>query len=92
MSDHDTALAGWTEQSRPAALFRRFAFGSYAQTRAFLDRVAAVQEELGLAPQNISFGTTYVNITIAAANGTLGQAERTLARRISDVAQTGSPA
>ncbi|MCS6811728.1 MAG: 4a-hydroxytetrahydrobiopterin dehydratase [Tepidimonas sp.] len=84
---NDTIAEGWTEQARPPALFRRFAFERYAQTRAFLERVAAVQDELGLAPQNISFGTTYVNVTIAASGeGGLGEAERELARRIAAAA------
>lgn len=83
----DTTPEGWTEQGRPPALFRRFVFSCYADTRAFLDRIAAVQEALGLAPQNISFGTTYVNVTIAAANGALGDAERTLAQRIAAAAE-----
>lgn len=84
--DRNDALDGWSEQSRPPALFRRFAFDSYAQTRVFLDRVAQVQDELGMAPQNISFGTTYVNVTIAASGGALGEPERELARRIAAVA------
>ncbi|TSE22725.1 4a-hydroxytetrahydrobiopterin dehydratase [Tepidimonas aquatica] len=83
----DTTPEGWAEQGRPPALFRRFAFACYADTRAFLERVAAVQEELGLAPQNISFGTTYVNVTIAAADGALGEPERTLAQRIAAAAE-----
>ncbi|TSE19180.1 putative pterin-4-alpha-carbinolamine dehydratase [Tepidimonas alkaliphilus] len=85
MSDH--TIDGWTEQTRPPALFRRFAFERYAQTRAFLDRIAAVQDELGLAPQNISFGTTYVNITIGGEAG-VSDAERELARRITAAAQS----
>ncbi|WP_052231380.1 4a-hydroxytetrahydrobiopterin dehydratase [Tepidimonas taiwanensis] len=84
--DRNDALGEWSEQARPPALFRRFAFDSYAQTRAFLDRVAQVQDELGLAPQNISFGTTYVNVTIAASDGALGEGERELARRIAAAA------
>lgn len=82
----DLAALGWSTQSRPPALFQRFAFASYAQTRTFLDRVADVQEALGRAAQNISFGTTYVNITIAA-EGELGEGEHELARRIAEAAQ-----
>jgi pterin-4a-carbinolamine dehydratase len=82
----DLAALGWTTQSRPPALFQRFAFASYGQTRAFLDRVAEVQDALGRAAQNISFGPTYVNITIAA-EGELGDGEHELARRIAAAAQ-----
>ena len=85
----DTTVEGWTVQARPPALFRRFAFERYADTRAFLDRVAAVQEELGIAPQNISFGTTYVNVTIAGGEAGVGEAERELARRIAAAAAAG---
>ncbi len=92
MSDEQVDLGGWTEQDRPPALFRRFVFASYAQTRAFLDRVAELQEELGVAPQNISFGTTYVNITIAASDGVLGSMERVLAQRIATAAEAGAVA
>lgn len=90
MNETAGVIEGWSEQSRPPSLFRRFAFASYRETRAFLDRVAAVQEELGVAPQNISFGTTYVNVTIAAGDDGLGAAQRELARRINAAAQ-GAP-
>lgn len=87
----DTTVEGWTEQARPPTLFRRFSFERYADTRAFLDRVAAVQETLGVAPQNISFGTTYVNVTIGAGDAGLGEIERELARRIAAAATGTTP-
>ena len=46
-----TPLAdGWQRVERPPSLFRRFTFASYAHTRAFLDRLAALSEETGLYP------------------------------------------
>ncbi len=85
----DTAAgADWREQGKPPTLFKRFAFDSYGQTRAFLDALAALAEETGQHPQNINFGTTYVNITLDAIDGqTLGEAERTFAARIDALAQ-----
>ena len=75
---------GWESRGKPASLFRRFDFQRYGQTRDFLDRVAAVSEEVGLHPQNINFGTTYVNVSIEPGAGAeLGERERTLALRIS---------
>ncbi|CAZ86901.1 putative Pterin-4a-carbinolamine dehydratase [Thiomonas arsenitoxydans] len=83
----DEQTASWREQGKPPMLFKRFAFGSYAQTRAFLDALAALSEETGQHPQNINFGTTYVNITLDAADGaTLGEAERAFAARVNALA------
>ncbi len=73
----------WESRGKPPNLFRRFEFERYSATRAFLDALAALTEEVGLHPQNINFGTTYVNVTLeAAAGGELGEAELLLARRI----------
>lgn len=73
----------WEVRGRPPTLFRRFEFDSYARTRAFLDAVADLSEEIGVHPQNINFGSTYVNITLEAAEGTEpGAAEYAFAARI----------
>lgn len=73
----------WEARGRPPSLFRRFEFERYSATRAFLDGLAALTEEAGVHPQNISFGTTYVNITLEAGEGEgPGEAELTLAARI----------
>ena len=83
----DDTQTGWREQGKPPTLFKRFAFGSYAQTRAFLDALAALSEEAGQHPQNINFGTTYVNITLDAVDGTtMGEAEHAFAARIDALA------
>jgi 4a-hydroxytetrahydrobiopterin dehydratase len=74
---------GWELRGRPPALFRRFEFESYSQTRAFLDALAEVSEEVGVHPQNINFGTTYANITVEAGDGGApGAEEYALAARI----------
>ncbi len=74
---------GWEVRGRPPALFKRFEFERYGQTRVFLDDLAALTEELGVHPQNINFGTTYVNITLESADGgDPGDTELTLAARI----------
>lgn len=77
---------GWQTRGRPPTLFRRFEFAEYRQTRDFLDALAALAEELGLHPQNINFGTTYVNVTLEAVEGgILGEPEYLFAARISDL-------
>jgi pterin-4a-carbinolamine dehydratase len=74
---------GWETRGKPPTLFRRFEFARYSETRDFLDALAAVTEETGVHPQNINFGTTYVNITLEAADGEeLGDREWSLAARI----------
>ena len=55
--------AGWKAVAKPPALFRRYEFASYAETREFLDRLAVLSEETGLFP-DLGFAKTYVNITI----------------------------
>jgi pterin-4a-carbinolamine dehydratase len=74
---------GWEARGSPLALFRRFEFERYGATRDFLDALAALSEETGMHPQNINFGSTYVNITLeGAAGGEPGEPERVLAERI----------
>jgi pterin-4a-carbinolamine dehydratase len=71
-------------------LFRRFAFARYAQTRAFLDALSALSEEVQRHPQNINFGTTYVNVTIGAADGdALSAEDEQFAARIAALAGRG---
>ncbi|MHB1530305.1 MAG: hypothetical protein ACYCXT_12945 [Acidiferrobacteraceae bacterium] len=52
-------------QERLPTLNWRFEFGSYAQTRHFLDQMADLSKREGFYP-NVSFGKTYVNISIDA--------------------------
>jgi pterin-4a-carbinolamine dehydratase len=81
---------GWEARGKPPTLFRRFAFERYADTRAFLDALAALSEETGIHPQNINFGSTYVNITLEAADGVgLTEADQALAARINALSAQG---
>jgi len=80
---------GWEMRGKPPTLFRRFEFARYGETRDFLDALAALTEEIGVHPQNINFGTTYVNITLEPADGAqLSEAEHALAVRISGLHKT----
>lgn len=84
-------VESWREQGKPPTLHKRFVFGSYGQTRRFLDALAELSEQSGLHPQNINFGTTYVNITLDANDGqVLGEAERNFALQIDALVQAGS--
>jgi len=58
----------WEKRAKPPMLSRRFAFAGYAQTRRFLDALAAWSEAQGVHPHNISFGPAYVNVTIEGRN------------------------
>ncbi|MFM7265712.1 MAG: 4a-hydroxytetrahydrobiopterin dehydratase [Cyanobium sp.] len=53
----------WTPRSRPERLERRLEFANYETTRLFLERLEAVCEQQSRYP-DISFGRTYVNITL----------------------------
>lgn len=61
-------VAGWERRERPPMLFRRFQFTSYSATRAFLDALAELSKQQGYYP-DLSFGTTYANVTIQARDG-----------------------
>jgi len=87
-----TQIPGWTHGSRPDHLFRRFAFQSYGQTRAFLDELARLSAELGVTVQNIGFGTQHVNVTIAAEGETLSEQDRLLAQRLGEIVAAPHPA
>ncbi len=74
--------AGWEARGRPPTLFRRYEFSRYGETRDFLDALAALAEARGRHPQNISFGATYVNVTLEAAGDELTDADGEFARAI----------
>ena len=77
---------GWTAVERPPSLYRRFEFGAYPETRAFLDRLAALSKETGLYP-DLSFSRTYVNVTVYGADGAgVGAEEREFAARAEAIA------
>ena len=53
----------WTPRSRPERLERRLEFADYETTRVFLERLESLSEQHCRYP-DISFGRTYVNITV----------------------------
>ena len=53
----------WEERKRPNRLEKRFEFETYDSTRDFLDRLGELSESTKVFP-DISFGKTYVNITL----------------------------
>lgn len=71
---------GWQSRGSTRVLFRRFAFERYALARDFVEAVSALAERDGVHPQNINFGSTYVNVTLDARPD--GSADADLARRI----------
>lgn len=84
-----SSAPGWEAREHPPLLFRRFEFDSYAETRGFLDRLAALSEETGHYP-DISFGTRYANITVHARNGTaLAADDLAFAEGVSRLAESG---
>lgn len=78
----DTA---WRVQQRPPLLTRRYDFASYTETRKFLDDLATWSERTGMFP-DLSFGTTYVNITVPLQADAPDAAEETMALEIDALA------
>ena len=56
-------MVKWEQRNRPIRLERRFEFESYDATRDFLERLGELSESKKIFP-DISFGSTYVNITL----------------------------
>lgn len=78
------ATTGWESRGKTGALFRRFEFDRYVQTRDFLDALAALSESSGVHPQNINFGSKYVNVTLDVQEPSLeGATNLLLAEQIS---------
>ena len=76
----------WKERKRPICLEKRFEFDSYDLTRDFLDKLGDHSESIQRFP-DISFGRTYVNITIKPVDedGVLGDDDRAFASEIDDL-------
>ena len=77
----------WQERKRPVCLERRYEFDSYDATRDFLDRLGDHSEVTQRFP-DISFGRTYVNITLRPEEdgGVLNDADRAFAAEIDALA------
>jgi 4a-hydroxytetrahydrobiopterin dehydratase len=76
----------WTPRPKPEQadrLERRIEFADYQTTRAFLERLNDLSEAQQRFP-DISFGRTYVNITVRPEldNAALGDAETAFAAAI----------
>jgi pterin-4a-carbinolamine dehydratase len=65
MPEDSNPIPRWQRQDLPPMLSQRFEFESYPATRIFLDGVAKLAEEAGHYP-NLSFGKTYVSVTLDA--------------------------
>ena len=76
----------WTQRSRPDRLERRFEFADYETTRTFLERLESLSERCSLYP-DISFGRTYVNITLRPEvdGAPVGEAEHGFAAAIDEL-------
>ncbi len=87
MDEGDAAvLEGWTQQKRPLAWNKRFDFADYAQTRAFLDDLAALSEESGYYP-DLNFARTHVVVTIQFEGDQVAPRLREFARKADACAQ-----
>ena len=75
----------WHKRQRPLCLEKRFEFETYSATRDFLDRLGQHSEATQRFP-DISFGRTYVNITLRpeddAEDTQLSEADHTFASEI----------
>jgi 4a-hydroxytetrahydrobiopterin dehydratase len=76
----------WTHRARPDRLERRIEFADYESTRLFLERLNSLSEQEGRFP-DISFGRTYVNLTLRAEGESeaVGEQEQTFAAAIDDL-------
>jgi 4a-hydroxytetrahydrobiopterin dehydratase len=70
----------WTQRPRPDRLERRIEFSDYEATRVFLERLNTLSEQQSRFP-DISFGRTYVNITLRSEeeDGAIGEVEQAFA-------------
>jgi 4a-hydroxytetrahydrobiopterin dehydratase len=72
----------WTQRPRPDRLERRIEFDDYETTRQFLERLNDLAEQEGRFP-DISFGRTYVNLTLRPDDEQpLGEQDHTFAAAI----------
>jgi pterin-4a-carbinolamine dehydratase len=82
---------GWVRHERPPSLFRRFPFGGYGETSAFLDRLAALSKDTGYYP-DVSFGKNYANVTIHARDGkSIGDADASFALHANELVMPAGP-
>ena len=91
MTDTLAIPEGWRPVNSPPSLFRRFEFGSYTETREFLDRLSLISEESRIFP-DLGFGRTYVNVTLRGEGCAMpAQPEIDYAGRANTMAVSGLP-
>ena len=78
----------WRVQQRPPLMTRRYEFADYAETRKFLDDLAALSERTGYFP-DLNFGKTHVNVSVAPRGEELGDAEYRFATEVDALARQG---
>lgn len=86
-NDARDARTGWRRRNKPLRLERRLEFDDYEATRVFLEQSEALSEETEIYP-NMSFGRTYVNLTLFAEEGEseISGAQMAFAERIDALA------
>lgn len=73
MADIST-LNNWETHKLPVGMSRRYEFGSYEETRYFLDELANLSERTGYYP-SLNFNRTQVTVRIQAEDKELGMIE-----------------
>jgi pterin-4a-carbinolamine dehydratase len=81
MPDDNNPIPNWHRQDLPPMLSRRFEFETYPETRRFLDGIAKLAEAAQHYP-NLSFGKTYVSVTLDADGKKIGPDLVALAQQI----------
>ena len=61
--DNPSPDPAWSQRQRPPRLERRLTFADYPQVRDFLEKLERLCEQRRRYP-DLSFGRTYVNLTI----------------------------
>ncbi|EIJ34442.1 4a-hydroxytetrahydrobiopterin dehydratase [Thiothrix nivea] len=67
-------LNNWDTHKLPVGMSRRYEFGSYEETRQFLDDLASLSERTGYYP-SLNFNRTQVTVRIQAEADDLGMVE-----------------
>ncbi len=89
MPEDSPPIPNWQRQDLPPMLSRRYEFESYAETRHFLDAVAKLAEAAQHYP-NLSFGKTYVSVTLDADGKKIGPDLIALAQQIDALTTDGA--
>ena len=88
MPEDGNPIPRWQRQDLPPTLSQRFEFESYPETRRFLDGVAKLAEAAQHYP-NLSFGKTYVSVTLDADGKKIGPELVALAQKIDALVAAG---